>query len=340
MQSQSKNEAEKSHVLGASFSAGQPSSLWIFLGLAFLILVWSLNYVVAKVGLRELPALALGAFRLVLAGIVSVPLLFLARSGKPTEHKVKLQVSRKRKLQALWTITYLGFLNVILNQGCYTVGLNYTSVSHSSVVIACAPIFILLFSWALGLEPLTLRKIIGMTFAFAGAITVGIQAGGAGAGVLGDLLSFVAGIGFALYTVFGKRAVAVYSALRLSLLSNIAGAVLVLPIAAWQFLAVMREGKLSAIGVDGWGSVIFMGVLASAVSYVLYFWLLRYMTPASLGSATYLQPVGATLLALLLLREPITARVAIGGLLVIAGVYVIETHSGDPRSPEGELARV
>ena len=326
--------------MGESYSAGRPSSLWIFLGLAFLILVWSLNYVVAKVGLRELPALALGAFRLVLAGIVSVPLLFFVQTEKSKAHKVKLQISRKRKLQALWTITYLGFLNVILNQGCYTVGLNYTSVSHSSVIIACAPIFILLFSWALGLEPLTLRKIIGMTFAFAGAITVGIQAGGAGAGVLGDLLSFVAGIGFALYTVFGKRAVAVYSALRLSLLSNIAGAVLVLPIAAWQFLAVMREGKLSAIGVDGWGSVIFMGVLASAVSYVLYFWLLRYMTPASLGSATYLQPVGATLLALLLLREPITARVAIGGLLVIAGVYVIETHSGDPRSPEGELARV
>jgi drug/metabolite transporter (DMT)-like permease len=55
------------------------------------------------------------------------------------------------------------------------------------------------------------------------------------------------------------------------------------------------------------------------------------MTPAGLGSATYLQPVGATLLGLLLLGEPITLRVAIGGLLVIAGVYVIETHSRSSR---------
>jgi drug/metabolite transporter (DMT)-like permease len=170
-----------------------------------------------------------------------------------------------------------------------------------------------------------------MALAFAGAIVVGMQAGSAGAGILGDLLSFVAGIGFALYTVLGKRAVAIYSALRLSLLSNIAGAVLVVPVAIWQFLLLARSGQLGKIGIDGWGSVVFMAVLASAVSYVLYFWLLRYMTPAGLGSATYLQPVGATLLGLLLLGEPITLRVAIGGLLVIAGVYVIETHSRSSR---------
>jgi drug/metabolite transporter (DMT)-like permease len=338
LQSPSKNEAEKSHVLGEIDSGGRPSPTWLFLALVFLIFVWSLNYVVAKVGLRELPALALAAFRLVFAGIVSVPLLFFARAGKSREHKVKLEISRSRKLQAFWTITYLGFLNVILNQGCYTVGLNYTSVSHSSVIIACAPLFILLFSWALRLEPLTLRKIIGMALAFAGAITVGMQAGSAGAGILGDLLSFVAGIGFALYTVLGKRAVAIYSALRLSLLSNIAGAVLVLPVAVWQFLALARTGKLGAVGLDGWGSVIYMGVLASAVCYVLYFWLLRYMTPAGLGSATYLQPIGASLLGLLLLAELITLRVAIGGVLVIAGVYVIETRARGSRPKEEELA--
>lgn len=311
--------------------------MWIFLALIFLIFVWSLNYVVAKVGLRELPALALTSFRLVLAGIVSVPLLSFARAGKSGHLQVKLDIPQKRKLQAVWTITYLGFLNVILNQGCYTVGLNYTSVSHSSVIIACAPILILLFSWALGLEPLTRRKIIGMGLAFAGAIVVGLQAGSAGAGVAGDLLSFVAGIGFALYTVLGKRAVAIYSAIRLSLLSNIAGAVLAAPVAAWQFVALGHAGRLGGIGVEGWGSVVYMGVLASAVSYVLYFSLLRYMTPAGLGSATYLQPIGATLLGLILLGEAITARVGMGGILVVGGVYAIESNSRGGQA-EKELA--
>jgi drug/metabolite transporter (DMT)-like permease len=89
--------------------------------------------------------------------------------------------------------------------------------------------------------------------------------------------------------------------------------------------------------VTEYGAVIYMGVLASAVSYLLYFLVLRYMTPARLGAVSYLQPVGATLLALVLLGEPITRRVALGGLLVIAGVYAIQTRSGDIR-PDRELA--
>ena len=310
----------------------------IFLAMAFLIFVWSLNYIVAKIGLRELPPLALASFRLVTAGIVSLPVFCFPKIGKGDRVTVKVEESQKSKLRALWTISYLGFFGVVLNQGCYTVGLNYTSVSHSALIIACAPIFILLFSWALRLEALTGRKAIGMALAFAGAAAVGVeQAGRLGAGVSGDLLTVLAGIGLAFYTVLGKRPVAEYSPLRLSLLTNIAGAVLVLPIAVWEFLGLTRTGQLSAIGLEGWGAVIYMGVLASAVCYFIYFWALRYMTPARLGAVSYLQPIGATLLGLVLLGEPVTRRVAIGGLLIIAGVYAIETHPRGPE-PEQELA--
>jgi drug/metabolite transporter (DMT)-like permease len=310
--------------------------------MAFLILVWSLNYIVAKIGLRELPALALGSFRLVTAGIVSLPVLFFPRLGQERGIKGTLEISRTRsqsRLNALWTITYLGFFGVVLNQGCFTVGLDYTSVSHSSLIIGCAPILILLFSWLLRLEALTRRKAIGMALAFVGAAAVGVeQAGNAAAGnVRGDVLTLFAGVGLALYTVLGKRVIEEYSAVRMSLLSNIAAAVMASPVVLWQIRALARTGRLGSIGLGGWGAVIYMGVLASAVSYILYFWALRYMTPARLGAVSYLQPIGATLLGLVLLGEPITRRVAFGGLLVIAGVYAIETHPGDPH-PEEELA--
>jgi drug/metabolite transporter (DMT)-like permease len=326
-----------------------PSSAWIFLTLAFLIFVWSLNYIVAKIALREIPPLALGSFRLVTAGLVSLPALFFWGAGKGQGVKVTPEVAsevtfekkgkRSRRLHELWTITYLGFFGVVLNQGLFTVGLNYTSVSHSSLIIGCAPILILVFSWALRLEALTRRKAIGMALAFIGAVAIGVeQTGSAAAGNLrGDLLTLCAGIGLALYTVLGKRGVMEYGAVRLSLLANIAAAVLVLPVALWQIRALARAGRLGTIGLEGWGSVIYMGVLGSAISYVLYFWVLRYMTPARVGAATYLQPVGAILLGMVLLGEAITRRVAVGGLLIIAGVYAIETHPGDAQ-PEEELA--
>ncbi|PYU21965.1 MAG: hypothetical protein DMG32_19365 [Acidobacteria bacterium] len=316
-----------------------PSSAWIFLALAFLILVWSLNYIVGKIGLRELPALALGSFRLVTAGIVSLPVLLFPRAGKRQGIKVTLEVLQKRRLHALWTITCLGFFGGVLNQGCFTVGLNYTSVSHSSLIIGCAPILILVFSRALRLEALTRRKAIGMALAFAGAAAVGVEhIGNAGAGnILGDLLTLFAAVGLALYTVLGKRAITEYGAVRVSLLNNISAAVLASPIAVWQIRVLAHAGRLGAISLEAWGGVIYLGVLGSVVSYVLYFWALRYMTPAGLGAVSYLQPIGATLLGLLLLGEPITRRVAVGGLLVIAGVYAIETHPGSAGAEE-ELA--
>ncbi|HZH81700.1 MAG TPA: EamA family transporter [Phototrophicaceae bacterium] len=321
-------------------SPHQPSSIWIFLALIFLILVWSLNYVVAKIGLRELPALALASFRIVTAGLVSLPVVLFPISARKQGVKVTLEVcpGPAKRLQQFWTITYLGVFNVVLNQGCYTVGLNYTSVSHSSLIIGCAPILILLFSCAMRLEALTWRKILGMGLAFLGAAAVGMeQARSSGAGVAGDLLTLVAGVGLALYTVLGKRVIEEYGAVRLSLLSNIAAAVLVLPVALWQVWALARAGRLGSVGMEGWGAVLYMGLLASAVAYILYIWALRYMTPARLGAVSYLQPVGAILLGFLLLGEPITRRVAVGGLLIIAGVHAIETHARGPRA-EDELA--
>jgi drug/metabolite transporter (DMT)-like permease len=310
--------------------------------MTFLVVVWSLNYIVAKVGLRELPGLALGSFRLVTAGIVSLPALFFVRAEQRASVKEGLEL-RAPGVQSVWsevwTVTYLGFFGVVLNQGCFTVGLNYTSVSHSSLIIGCAPILILLIARAMKLEAITMRKAIGMALAFAGAVAVGIEQGGdAGAGsARGDLLTACAGLGLALYTVLGKRAVTEYGAMRTGMLSNIAAAVMALPVALWQIHALANTGRLGMIGIQGWGAVIYMGVLASAVSYLLYFWVLRYMTPARLGAVSYLQPVGATLLALVLLGEPITRRVALGGLLVIAGVYAIQTRSGDIR-PDRESA--
>jgi drug/metabolite transporter (DMT)-like permease len=323
-----------------SSRAGPPSSVSIFLVMAFLIFVWSLNYIVAKIGLRELPALALGSFRLVTAGMVSLPVLFFSRTEKDRVVKVKVEVPANRStlLSELWTISYLGFFGVILNQGCFTVGLNYTSVSHSSLIIGCAPILILVFSWALGLEALTRRKAIGMAFAFAGAAVVAVeQATNAAGNFRGDLLTLVAGIGLALYTVLGKRVIAEYSPIRLSLLTNIAAAVLVSPIAIWQSAVLAHAGRLGPISLEAWGGVIYLGVLGSAVSYILYFWALRYMTPARLGAVSYLQPIGAILLGLVLLGEPITRRVAVGGLFIVAGVYAIETHPHEPQ-PEEEPA--
>jgi drug/metabolite transporter (DMT)-like permease len=322
----------------------RPPQIWLFLAVGGVIFLWSLNYVIGKIGLREIPALAMGSFRVLGAGIASLPVLFFRRE----ENGVAKASVRERSeaihdistlsdsaLKLAWTVTYLGFFGVVLNQGGFTVGLDYTSISHSSLIIACAPILILLFSWFAGMEALTRRKAIGIALAFGGAAVIAIERGRGtgGASISGDLITALASMGLAIYTVMGKRAVMEHGPVRVALLMNIAAGALVLPVAVLQFRELGRTGQLARIGFEGWGALIYLILMASLLSRILYFWALRHMTPARLGSVSYLPPIGAMLLGFLLLGETITARAALAGVLVIAGVYAIETH---PRKQEPE----
>lgn len=308
------------------------------------IFLWSMNYVIGKLGLREIPALAMGSFRVLGAAIASLPVLFFRReesgctkAGVREHPKAVRDISPQSNsaLNLAWTVTYLGFFGVVLNQGGFTVGLDYTSISHSSLIIACAPILILIFSWLAGWEALTRRKAIGIALAFGGAAVIAIERGrgSGGATVAGDLITALASLGLAIYTVMGKRAVMEHGPVRIALLMNVAAGALVCPLAVLQFRELSRAGQLAKIGFAGWGALIYLIVMASLLSRILYFWALRYMTPARLGSVSYLPPVGAMLLGFLLLGETITRSAAVAGILVVAGVYAIETH---PRKLEPE----
>jgi drug/metabolite transporter (DMT)-like permease len=175
-----------------------------------------------------------------------------------------------------------------------------------------------------------------VALAFAGAVIVGAEHGWSvhASGVTGDVLTFFGGLGLALYTVLGKRVAMAHSPVPVSMFSNFVAALMALPITLWQVNLLIRTGAWHRIGWQGWGAVLYMGVLASAVGYLLYFWALRYMTPARLGSVSYLQPVGATLLAAMLLAEPLTLRVVTGGILILAGVYAIQSRTSGSQAEE------
>jgi drug/metabolite transporter (DMT)-like permease len=68
-----------------------------------------------------------------------------------------------------------------------------------------------------------------------------------------------------------------------------------------------------------------MAGFASVLAYVIYFWVLRHMTAARLGAFGYLHPVLTTVMGIVLLGEKLTGHVALGGGLVLVGVYLIES---------------
>jgi len=233
----------------------------------------------------------------------------------------------------------LGFFGVAINQVCFTVGLNYITVGHSALIIGTGPISILLIARALGLEALTLQKMLGMVLAFAGVAVLAAEHGlSLRSGTLrGDLITLAGSLGFALYTVLGKRVAGRYDSVTMNAYNYLVGGILIVPFAVYQAVRLSRSGGWSAVVWPGWAALIYMAAIASVLGYLLYFWTLRYLTASRLGAFGYLHPVITTLLGIGLLGERLTLSLVVGGGLVLAGIYLIEWGPREEQPEENTL---
>jgi len=299
--------------------AAAPSRAAIVASLAAIILIWAVNFVAVKVGVRYFPALTLAAFRVTLATLVMVPVYLANPSARG------LRFSGRD----IWTFAYLGFFSVVMNQVGFTVGLRYTSVTHSAVIVGMGPVYALVLAVLMKLEKATRAKVLGMTIAFAGiAVLAADNVKSAHSSLLGDAIVFCGSMGFALYVVLGKRVAGRYDSLTMTAFNHFAGGLLILPLAVRGWWALRVSGELGRIAWQGWAAMVYMAVFASALAYLLYFWLLRYFEPSRLSAFTYALPVVATLMGIVWLGEPATWGQAVGGILALAGLYWVEAGRG------------
>lgn len=284
-----------------------------------MVACWSFNFIIGKVGLRYIPPLTLASFRVILAAVIMLPVFWLAR-------RVGSSPARAFARRDFWTFAYLGLLGVAGNQFCFTVGLSYTTVGHSALIMAMGPIFILLLARLQGLEALTLRKVLGVATAFAGVTVLAAEHGLSlrSATLRGDLITLTGSVAFSIYTVLGKKVAAEYDSVSMNTFNYIAGAVVILPLAMRQARGLSRDGSWGQIGWPGWVALVYMAVCASVVAYLIYFWVLRHMTATRLAALSYLHLVLTPVLGILLLGERVTGHLVIGGALALGGVGLLE----------------
>jgi len=316
-------------VIAETSSGRAPGGIVLGASIALVIVIWAVNFIAAKIGLRSLPAATLASFRVVLAGAVMLP-FYMFCSRLPAFAEAAECRRRKLTLGDLWTFLYMGFFGVVMNQVCFTVGLRYTSVSHAAVIVGMGPIYTLILAVLLQLEKATWRKAIGMAIAFAGIAVLASENGisARSPSVLGDAITMTGSVGFAMYAVLGKRLGTRYDPLTMTAFSHYAGAVIVLPVAICRALLLGSAEQWRAIAWTGWAAMFYMAVFSSAVAYVFYFWVLRYMEASQLSAFTYLLPVVATILGIVWLGERGSWGQVLGGVLALSGVYWIESGRG------------
>jgi drug/metabolite transporter (DMT)-like permease len=302
-----------------------PRRSTIALAVLVVVILWAFNFIAGKIALRNLPSAAVASFRVFLGAAAMVPayLIFSRTAAFADAMKTRARGFHARDL---WTFFYLGFFGVVINQMCFAIGLNHTSVSHGAVIVGMAPVYTLALAVIFRLEKVTQRKLTGIALAFAG---IAVLAGANGmtkrsSSLMGDAIMMAGAIGFAVYSVLGKRVAARYDALTMTAFNHFTGAIVALPVVLYQAHLLRIDARWRQVPWQSWTSVIYMAVFSSAVAYVLYFWLLKYLQASQLAAFTYLLPVIATILGIILLGERGSVMEIVGGALALGGVYWIQ----------------
>jgi drug/metabolite transporter (DMT)-like permease len=278
-----------------------------------MLFLWTFNYIIGKTALRHIDPLSLAVFRFELAALVMLGLYF-ARRERTLPRRADLG-----------RIAVLGILGVVLNQGGFTIGLNFTSSDHSAVIAAVAPVMVLLFASLLRLEALTPAKVLGMAISFFGVLVLETEHGYPSSSpfLKGDVITLVSTVGYALYAVFGKKMARAYDAISMNTYMVVTAAIVLLPLAIRQAIVIDWKG----IGWLGWSGVVYMAVCSSVAAYTIFYWALRYMEASRVAVVSYFQPIAVILFSIPILGERPTRHLLAGTALVLLGVYLAERVS-------------
>ena len=274
--------------------------------IAVMVLLWSGNFIVAKIALREFPPLLLMGVRAIVASLLILP-VYLFQAHGPL---------RKADLPRLLG---LGMFGVALNQLFFVVGMSRTTVAHSALTLGLTPVLVLLIAGSLRMERITLQKVAGMVTAISGVAILQWTHTGTPS-LLGDFFILLASLTFALFTVMGKRSAMRFDAITVNTAAYVGSAIALLPVTIWQ----ARTTPLTGISWTAWACVFYMAAFASVLCYQIYYYAIRRLTPSRVSAFSYFQPLLASLMAVLWLGESLTVPLVAGGSVILAGVVLAE----------------
>jgi drug/metabolite transporter, DME family len=210
-----------------------------------------------------------------------------------------------------------------------------TGVAVGTIVaLGSAPTLAGLFEWLLDRRRPQARWVVATALACAGVALLALAGGEASVSPLGIALAVVAGGSYAVYTLAAKRLLSAGHAPEavMAVAFGLA-AVVLLPA-----LALSSPGWL--LHADGVALALFLGVVPTALAYVLFARGLRRLSASETATLTLAEPLTAGVLGAVVLAEPMTAMSAAGAGLVLAGLLALGLRIPDPTvaSAEGATA--
>lgn len=286
-------------------------------GLLVMALIWGINYSVVKSGINALGPFAFNGLRVALAAVVLGVVSALLRADRwPARRDVV-------------HLALLGLMGNGLYQLFFILGLARTRAGIAALVVAAGPAYIAIISHLLGRERLPLRGWMGIGLQLMGVACVvgsthGLEAGadamlGAGLIACGSLM-------WAVFSVLLQPYTARAHPIHLSSITMASGALFLLVVAA----PALRQLDLATVGPAEWGAVVYAGLGALVVAYLLFYRGVRVLGPTRTAMYGNLQPLIAIAVAWVVLSERPTGWQALGATFIMGGLLLSRMTTSRP----------
>jgi drug/metabolite transporter (DMT)-like permease len=283
--------------------------------LSVLAALWGASFLFMRVAAPELGPVALIALRVAIAALFLVPALAL-RGGFSQLRGRLVPVLVVGVINSALPFCLLAYATLSLTAGLASI-LNATSPLWGALVAHL---------W-LG-DRLDRSRASGLLVGFAGVVFLvwgkaSFRAGGAGLAVLAAM---VATLSYGIAASYAKRRLAGVAPLAVAAGSQLAAAIVLLPLAAALW-------PRHAVSARAWGAVVALGIGCTAIAYVLYFRLIAHVGAARAIAVTFLVPAFAVLWGALFLGESLTLRMLAGAAIVLAGTALATGLARLPSAP-------
>jgi drug/metabolite transporter (DMT)-like permease len=278
--------------------------------LLLMALIWGVNISVVKYGTTAMPPLSYNAIRVSLAAVALVLLGSMVRQPWP-ERRIALR------------LLALGVIGNGIYQILFVEGVARTKAGNAALVLAATPALIALFSRMKGIERLSMRGLAGIGLSIAGVLLV-VGTGAVNATretFTGDALVLGGCVCWAAFTVLLKPYMHQVQSMHLAALTMLGG-LLPLYVVAIPDLAGLQWAAVPAMA---WLSMIFSGLGALVLAYLLWYRGVRILGPTRTAMYANLQPAIALAFAWPLLGEVPTPIQGLGAAGIITGLLLART---------------
>ncbi len=292
--------------------AKSPGVTGIYLRLAAVPAIWGGTFIAGRGLALALPASVGSLLRFVVASLVLWAAARLLEGGMP----------RLDRRQFAATLA-LGATGILAYNLCFLGALARLPASRTSLIVALNPVVTIAAASLFMGERLSLQRWSGVALALAGVWVVisrgdvlGSVSGSVGTG---ELMMFGGVCAWAAYTLIGRTVLKGLTPLAATAWASLFGTAL-LAVASLPDLASVERAALTPAVL---GAVLYLGVLGTGVAFVWYYRAVQELGPSRTVIFNNLVPVFGTAFGVLLLGEPLSASMVIGGSVAVAGVMLV-----------------